>query len=402
VTASRVYSDPVFTCLAAFSSACGSRAAAAKRLGIAKGTLTKWFAKRALSVKSLKRLARFSDEPPLAQAAQAALATVGVGVTSFDFAHVASRLMPCGPPSSTLFHKLEAGNASLDELEFAAIRDLTAAFADANYFDALCSSANEGFKVVPEHPLLRAGTSEYEWIVFPELDQEQQAEAKEINWTDIDWKKIDEPYTRRTDAAHRLLECALKEPRHRLFELIADLTFSYERARDPNSQPITDEERLEVLTFAALDAYKTESSAMEAADTIRRAADTDRALERKPLHAIATKIYEMCFLRRDSTIHRVVALRNVIGENKKLADQIDGICRYVQAALYSDKGVYYFQAGYASAQINAHGSVIDYEQGRVVRSVVGKKRKAPKRAIVRMKSSDSRKRPRTVRRKTSS
>jgi hypothetical protein len=58
----------------------------------------------------------------------------------------------------------------------------------------------------------------------------------------------------------------------------------------------------------------------------------------------------------------------------------------VQQALYSDKGVTFSHVGFAHANVNKHGSVLDYDDGRIVRSVVGKKRLAPKRAVVRVKA----------------
>ena len=99
----------------------------------------------------------------------------------------------------------------------------------------------------------------------------------------------------------------------------------------------------------------------------------------------------MRYPMRTQTVGRVTSLRERLSENKDAVSKIDGMCAFVYQALYSNKGALFFQAGFASTQVNKHGSVIDYESGRLVRSVVGKKRHAPKRAIVRANSRTSRK-----------
>jgi hypothetical protein len=93
----------------------------------------------------------------------------------------------------------------------------------------------------------------------------------------------------------------------------------------------------------------------------------------------------MRYPMRTQTVGRLTWLRERLSENEDAVSKMDGTCAFVYQALYSDRGAYFFKPGFASAKVNKHGSVVDYDSGRLVRSVVGKKRRAPKRAIVRAK-----------------
>src|SRR6202034_4390301 len=112
----------------------------------------------------------------------------------------------------------------------------------------------------------------------------------------------------------------------------------------------------------------------------------ERSLGSSPLYAVATKLFEMRYPMRFQTVDRVLWMRAKLSGNEKLVDKIDGMCRFVHQALYSEKGVTFAHFGFAHANVNKHGSVLDYDDGRIVRSVVGKKRLAPKRAILRVKA----------------
>lgn len=377
--------------LARFSQACGTQESAAKRLGVAKGTLSKWFKNRTIGVGSLQSLAAFNGDADLAKAAQEALANSGIELASFNFAHIASQLMLAGAGAEMLFQMLER-NATPEDLEFGAAHDLVSAFADLQYYNALSEVAQDEFQQVPDPPMLQLGRTDYEQLIF--LDDEEDeaiatgpARLSEIDISKIDWEKINEPYTQRSDAARLLLNCVCDDPPHRLLEHIIETLYCRIRNREDTDRIIvTKEECCKIAALAAADCYTLESVVMEAADVIRLAADTHRTLATKPLYALATKFYDVCQLNRTFTISRLVALTNRLAEDKETVSRIEGICAFVHRALYSEEGVYFFQAGVASAKVNAHGSVIDYESRPAVRSVVGKKRKAPKQAIVRDKS----------------
>jgi hypothetical protein len=382
---------PVLDALAKFSESCGTDAAAATQLGIAKGTFSKWFKKRTLKSATLQSLAAFEGDSAVAEAARQALAGMGVRLASFNFGHIASQLMCAGPSAYTLFPALN-DKAPADELEFAAAQDLIAALADTHYYETFAELALEGFTFVPEHPLIKIGTSSYEEELFPNKDlADVYRDAKgEIDWDSIS-KHIRQPRNRRSEAARVIWECALHEPGHRLFERILEQTACLGRERDASIPTIKPETCLEMAAFAAVDAYKLESTVIEASNTIRQAVDSERALEKSPLYTIATRMWEMRHPLRQQTVGRVTWLRERLSENKDAVSQIDGICAFVYQTLYSNKGAYFFHAGFASAQVNKHGSVLDYDSGRLVRSVVGKKRQAPKRAIVRRDRHTSRK-----------
>ena len=84
-------------------------------------------------------------------------------------------------------------------------------------------------------------------------------------------------------------------------------------------------------------------------------------------------------------LRSTVGLRGYAQEDPKTVETMIGICAVIQAALYSAKGLYSLQSG-VTGHVNAHGSVLEIgDKGSIksVRTVVGKKRRAPKRAIVR-------------------
>jgi hypothetical protein len=376
--------------LAKFSDTCGTREAASKRLGIAKGTLTKWFAKRKLSVGSLRMLAAFESDADLAEAARSALVASGIGIACFDFGRIASQLICAGPGASLLFHTLR-DNAPLEELEFAAIRDFVAALADCQYYETMAEAALDGFKKLPDHPLLNFGVADFERPLFPDDDGEMiGAPAKEIDWDSIDWGKINEPHQRRSEAARAIMRCALHEPKHRLFEEMIRHTASRLKDRDSTTPTLSNQSCLEIAANAAVDVYKMESALIESSNAIRRAVDAERSLESRPLYAVATKVFEMRYPMRPQTVERVLWMKAKLNDDEKFVQKIDGICAFVHQALYSDRGVTFSHFSFAHANVNKHGSVLDYDDGRIIRSVVGKKRLAPKRAIVRVKAATTR------------
>jgi hypothetical protein len=382
---------PVLDALARFAEACGTDAAAAERLGISKSAFSKWFKKRALKTGTLQSLAAFEGDAAVAEAARQALARMGISLASFDFGHIAAQLMCAGPSAYTLSPSIQK-NAPVEELEFAAAQDLIAALADTHFYETFAELALEGFPFVPEHPLIKMGTSSYEEELFPNKDlADVYRDAKgKIDWDGIS-KHIREPHVRRAEAARAIWECAVHEPGHRLFERILESTACLGKERDANTPTLKPDAYLEMATFAAVDAYKLESTVIEASKTIRQAIDSERALEKSPLYTIATRLWEMRHPLRQQTVGRVTWLKERLSENKDAVRKIDGICEFVYQALYSNKGAYFFHAGFATAQVNKHGSVVDYDSGRLVRSIVGKKRHAPKRAIVRANSRRSKK-----------
>jgi hypothetical protein len=374
---------PVLDALSKFSQSCGTDAAAAERLGVSKGAFSKWFKKRCLKTATLQSLATFDGDPGVAEAARKALADMGVRLASFDFGHIASQLMLAGPSAYTLFPSIQE-NASVEELEFAAAQDLIAALSDTHFYETFAELALGGFPFVPEHPLIKVGTSDYEQALFPNKDlADVYRDAKgEIDWDSIA-KHLRQPRERRAEAARDIWECALHEPDHRLFERILERTACLGKERDATTPTLPPETCLEMAAFSAVYAYKLESAVIEASNTIRKAVDSERALEKSPLYTIATRLWEMRHPLRQQTIERVTSLRERLADKKDAVEKINGHCAFVYQVLYSNKGAYFFHAGFASAQVNQHGSVVDYESGRLVRSVVGKKRHAPKRAIVR-------------------
>jgi hypothetical protein len=376
---------PVLDALSKFSGACGTQAEAAKRIGIAKGTLSKWFASRSLSRGALQFLAAFEGDAGVAEAARNALAASGVEVAAFNFGHVASQLICAGSEPSMLLGMLER-KAPIEDLEFGTAHDLACVFSDAQYYNALCEVARDGFQQLPQHPLMELGRTEYEQLVFPE-EPESYPEGPDgkVDWSKVDWENFNEPYTRRSNAARALMDCAADQPMHRLFEEIVDKLYCRVRKRETD-ETFTEEECLKVAALAAVDCYKLESAAIEAADTIRSAGKEGRGLATRPLYFLATKIYEICFLNRTFTVERLKMLAAAVREDKETMSTIEGICAFVHHALYSSHGVYYW-GNRTSAKVNVHGSVIDFEDGRLVRSLAGKKKRhAPKQAIVRDKS----------------
>ncbi len=374
---------PVLNALSKFSESCRTDAAAAAQLGIAKGTFSKWFKKRTLRTGTLQALAAFEGDPAVAKAARQALAGMGIRLATFDFGHIASQLM-CAGPSAYILSPALHDNAPVQNLEFAAAEDLIAALADTHYYETFAEAAVDGFATVPEHPLLKIGTADYEHGIFPQKDlAEVYRDAKgEIDWDRIS-QHIREPHSRRSEAAHAIWECAVHEPGHRLFERIIEKTACRLKDRDAGTPTLSDQACVEMAAFAAVDAYKLESTVIETANTIRQAVNAERSLEKSPLYTIATRLFEMRYPMRTQTVGRVVSLKERLSENTEAVSKIDGICAFAYQALYSNRGAYFFQAGFATAQVNKHGSVVDYDSGRLVRSVVGKKRHAPKRAIVR-------------------
>jgi transposase-like protein len=374
---------PVLRALYRFSDACGTQVAAAERLGVRKSTLSKWLRKHSLSAGTLQFLSAFQGDADVAQAAQAVLVASGKKQVSFNFGHIASQLACTGSDANMLFGMLERG-APIEDLEFAVVHDLVSTFSDMQYYNALSEVALEGLRQVPQHPLLELGRSEYELLVFPDEDEVEEVSGKEFDWSKVDWEEINEPYTRRSDAAHALFDCAANEPMHRLFDEIVERLYCRVRKREMG-ESFTERECLKVAAMAAVDCYKLESAVMEAAGTVRAAANVNRGLAARPVYAVATKIYEICFLSRTFTVARLEMLADSLSDDQETVSAIQGLCAFVYQALYSNKGAYY-SGNHASAKVNAHGSVIDFESGRLVRSLVGKKRHAPKQAIVRVKS----------------
>jgi transcriptional regulator with XRE-family HTH domain len=376
---------PVLDALSKFSDACGTQAKAAKRIGVAKGTLSKWFSSRSLSRGALQLLAAFDGDTGVAEAARNVLTASGVEVASFNFGHVASQLACAGGEPVMLLQMLQR-KASIEDLEFGAAHDLASTFADAQYYNALFEVAREGFQQLPDHPLMQLMQTGYEELVFPE-EPESYPEGPDgkVDWSKVDWEKFNEPYTRRSNAARELLDCAADQPMHRLFEEIVDKLYCRVRKRE-TGDTFTEAECLKVAALAAVDCYKLESTAMEAADTIRRAAGDSRGLATRPLYVLATKIYEICFLSRTFTISRLEMLADAAGEDQEAVKAMKEIFTFVHHALYLSHGVYYW-GNKTSAKVNAHGSVIDFEDGRLVRSLAGKKKRlAPKQAIGRAKT----------------
>jgi hypothetical protein len=375
---------PVLEALHRFSSACGTHAAAAKRLGVVKSTLSKWLSKSSLSVGTLQFLSAFEGDADVAKAARSVLTASGKRPVSFDFGHIASQLACTGTDAVMLFGMLERG-APTEDLEFAVVHDLVSTFSDAQYYNTLCEVAREGFRQLPQHPLLELGRTEYELLVFPdEGEATEEVPGGKVDWSKADWEKANEPYTRRSNAAHAIYDCAASEPTHRLFDEIVERLYCRVQKRETD-ETFPEADCLKVAAMAAVDCYKQESAVMEAANTVRTAANVNRGLAARPVYAIATKFYEICFLNRTFTVGRLETLASALGDDQETMNSIQGICAFVQQALYSNKGAYYL-GNRASAKVNAHGSVIDFESGRMVRSLVGKKRHAPKQAIVRHKS----------------
>jgi hypothetical protein len=377
----------VLTHLAHFADKCGTREAASRRLGVAKGTLTKWFAKGSMSVSSLQMLARFEGDADLARAARDVLGASRIRLACFDFGHIASQLLCAGPAANRLFYALN-GNPSPQECEFYAIHDLIAALADTHYYEALTETALAGFQQLPDHPLLTLGVADFERPIFsddPDDDELQEdSPGQEITWESIDWEEIDKPYKRREEAARSILHTAVHEPRHRLFEQIIEHTACGTKDRTSKTPRLIEKACVEIAANAAAYAYKQESAVIEVSRTVRNAVNDAPALQDSPLYAVATKLFEMRHAARSRTIHRVAWLKEKVKENEKLVRKIDGICRFVYQALHSEAGVTFSHGRFAEAHVNKHGSVLDYEKGRIVRSVVGKKRLAPKRAVTRM------------------
>lgn len=354
--------------LAIFAATCRTREAASRRLGVAKGTLTKWLAKGAISVASLQMLAKFDRDADLAGAARDALGASGIRLASFDFGHIASQLLCASSFANRLFHVLNE-NPSPEECEFSAVHDLIAALADTHYYEALTETALAGFEQLPDHPLLTLGVADFERPIYLyDADDEEED---------------DKPYKRREAAARSILHTAVYEPRHRLFEGIIEHTACRLRPRDANTPRLSEKACIEIAASAAAYAYKLESALMETSRTVHNAVIAAPALQNSPLYAVANKLFEMRHAARSRTVHRVAWLKEKVKENEKLVGKIDGICRFVYQALYSEVGVTFSHGRFAEAHVNKHGSVLDYE-GRIMRSVVGKKRLAPKRTAIRM------------------
>jgi transcriptional regulator with XRE-family HTH domain len=363
---------------------CGTQEAAAKEIGVAKSTLSKWFRDQRVSNGSLRILARVERSPALAKAARDLLSARGVPASSFHFAHIASILATLGETAGILLSTLQRA-ASLDELELAAAQDLIATFADAQFYHALAELAGDNFEQVPEHPLLWINNWAYDEVFSKPSDEDDEARVKpeDFDWSTIDWDGMHAPYKRRGEAAKALLASARADPSHKLFDRIVGTLYSRTRKRDPSLRKLSSDECLRFAALAAANCYKLESAAMEAADTVRRAVDIDRALETSPLYALAAKLFEICYLNRSFTIWRLSQLAEAVREDKETTKEINGHCKIANLALYSEQGITlsYFSTAYA--RLNEHGTVIDYENGRIVQNVTGKKRKAPRRAIVR-------------------
>jgi hypothetical protein len=381
VTLSSLHCVAVLEQLAKFSASCGTRVAAAKRLGISKSALTKWFDKKVLTSRSLQKLAVFDGDLNLAQAARRALAASGTPVPLFDFPRVASQLLCAVSATGMLFETLH-GNASVEELEFATAYDFVSGLADLHYYESLAELALEGFPKLPRNPL-QFGTSDYERALFPDKEQPIGTTVpKTIDLNTIDWEKINEPRKRRSEAARSIMDGARHGPAHKLFQRILDETCSLWKDRDPETPMLSDQECLKIAGLAAVDAYKTESGLIEAAKTIINAVDSERSLEKSPIYAIANKMFEMRYPMRQQTIGRVGGLREALTENKEVVSKMDGLCGFVYDALYSGKGVTFFHPGSSAATVNKHGAVFEYKKtGQIVRGGAGKKRLAPKKAI---------------------
>jgi hypothetical protein len=363
---------------------CGTLTAAAKRLGVSKSALSKWFDKRVLTAKALQRLAVFDDDRHLAQAARDALSASGTPIASFDFARVAAQLLCAISAEGILFETLRR-NASLEEKEFATVSDFVSALADLHYYESLCDLALKGFPKLPFNPL-QFGTSDYERMIFPEKEQPSGdlTPQQKMDLMAIGWKGIEERHKRRSEAARSVLDCALHKPSHRLFQQILDETCGRWEDRTSETPLLSEEECLEIAALAAVDAYKTESGLVEAAKTIISAVDCERSLERSPIYPIANKMFEMRYPMRQQTISRLAALRDALGANKRVISKIDGLCGFVYSALYSERGATFLHPGSSAAAVNQHGAVFDYEAGPVIKNVRsrgGKKRLVPKKAI---------------------
>ena len=321
----------------------------------------------------------------MAEMAKKLLQELGEPFATFNFEHAAAQLQCPGSAPGYLLSGLN-DRLSEDDLEIEAVSDLVSVLSDACFAGALADAASEGLTLLPEHPLGKYGISDYErGIVEEEPDEAiEQSNQPNVDLESLDWDRIgaalEKPHRARREAALTLIKAARHGPLHKLSRLVRTVVRCGLKERRPDERKLGSDECHTLAAFAAIDTYRHESAVMEAADSLCRAAEADRNLERRPLYRIAAIISVMCRERRSTTVHRAAHLRQN-ETNKQAAEKMDSIISFVNAALYTSKGVSYFQPRLATIDVNAHGSVLNLSNGRTARHIAGKKRLAPKGSV---------------------